>query len=85
MVRGFRLLRVFCCEAIAERNRPPWHLHADETTWWVFTPHDGMARRNDGLWVFLGPDTVWAGDTNPGQLKYWTRKWLDGITARIDM
>jgi hypothetical protein len=28
-----------------------------------------MARRSGGLWVFLGPYTVWAGDTSPGQLE----------------
>ena len=45
-------------EAIAERNRESWHLHADETTWRVFAPHDGDGPAKWWLWVFLGPDTV---------------------------
>ena len=34
-------------EAIAERSRDSWHLHADETTWRVFAPRgtaDGPAK-----------------------------------------
>ena len=34
--------------AIAERNRDSWHLHADETTWRVFAPGTGTARRSGG-------------------------------------
>jgi transposase len=45
-------------EAITARSRDSWHLHADETSWHVFTPReqDGPARW--WLWVFLGPDTT---------------------------
>ena len=45
-------------EAIAERNRDSWHLHADETTWRVFAPGDGDGPARWWLWVFIGPDTV---------------------------
>ena len=45
-------------EAIAERSRGSWHLHADETTWRVFAPGDGDGPAKWWLWVFLGPDTV---------------------------
>jgi hypothetical protein len=45
-------------EAIAARSRGSWHLHADETTWRVFTPREGDGPAKWWLWVFLGPDTV---------------------------
>ena len=45
-------------EAIAARSRGSWHLHADETTWRVFAPHEGDGPAKWWLWVFLGPDTV---------------------------
>ena len=45
-------------DAIAERNRDSWHLHADETTWRVFAPGDGDGPAKWWLWVFIGPDTV---------------------------
>ena len=45
-------------EAITERSRGSWHLHADETTWRVFAPRDGDGPAKWWLWVFLGPDTV---------------------------
>jgi transposase len=45
-------------EAITERSRSSWHLHADETTWRVFAPHEGDGPAKWWLWVFLGPDTV---------------------------
>ena len=45
-------------DAIAERNRESWHLHADETTWRVFAPGDGDGPAKWWLWVFIGPDTV---------------------------
>jgi transposase len=46
-------------DAIAERNRDSWHLHADETTWRVFCPgEDGGGPAKYWLWVFIGPDTV---------------------------
>jgi transposase len=45
-------------DAIAERNRDSWHLHADETTWRVFAPDDGDGPVKWWLWVFTGPDTV---------------------------
>jgi len=45
-------------DAIAERNRDSWHLHADETTWRVFSPPGGDGPAKWWLWVFLGPDTV---------------------------
>src|SRR5439155_584908 len=45
-------------DAIAERNRDSWHLHADETTWRVFCPGDGDGPARWWLWVFIGPDTV---------------------------
>ena len=44
--------------AIAVRNRESWHLHADETTWRVFSPRDGSGPAKWWLWVFIGPDTV---------------------------
>jgi transposase len=45
-------------DAIAERNRDSWLLHADETTWRVFAPGDGEGPAKFWLWVFIGPDTV---------------------------
>ena len=45
-------------EAITERSRGSWHLHADETTWRVFAPPEGAGPAKWWLWVFLGPDTV---------------------------
>ena len=44
-------------EAITQRSRSSWHLHADETTWRVFAPRDGDGPAKWWLWV-LGPDTV---------------------------
>ena len=51
-------LLVPLADAIAERNRDSWHLHADETTWRVFCPGDGDGPARWWLWVFIGPDTV---------------------------
>ena len=51
-------LLVPLADAIAERNRDSWHLHADETTWRVFAPGDGDGPARWWLWVFIGPDTV---------------------------
>src|SRR6266699_4251080 len=45
-------------EAVTERSRGSWHLHADETTWRVFAPREGDGPAKWWLWVFLGPDTV---------------------------
>jgi transposase len=45
-------------EAITERSRGSWHLHADETTWRVFAPRDGDGPAKWWLWVFIGPGTV---------------------------
>jgi transposase len=45
-------------EAITARSRESWHLHADETSWHVFTPEDGDGPARWWLWVFLGPDTT---------------------------
>ena len=45
-------------EAVTERSRGSWHLHADETTWRVFAPRDGTGPAKWWLWVFIGPDTV---------------------------
>jgi len=45
-------------EAVTERSRGSWHLHADETTWRVFAPRDGSGPAKWWLWVFLGADTV---------------------------
>jgi transposase len=45
-------------DAIAERSRGSWHLHADETTWRVFAPREGDGPAKWWLWVFIGPDTV---------------------------
>ena len=41
-------LLVPLADAITARSRGSWHLHADETTWRVFAPRDGTARRNGG-------------------------------------
>ena len=51
-------LLVPLADAIAERNRDSWHLHADETTWRVFAPGGGDGPARWWLWVFIGPDTV---------------------------
>jgi transposase len=45
-------------DAITERSRGSWHLHADETTWRVFAPRDGDGPAKWWLRVFIGPDTV---------------------------
>jgi hypothetical protein len=45
-------------DAITQRSRGSWHLHADETTWRVFAPRDGGGPAKWWLWVFIGPDTV---------------------------
>jgi transposase len=56
-------------DAVAERNRESWHLHADETTWRVFAPGDGDGPAKWWLWVFIGPDTVAPdGDGGPRRL-----------------
>jgi transposase len=44
--------------AICARSRDSWHLHADETTWHVFAPHDRDGPARWWLWVFIGPDTT---------------------------
>jgi transposase len=51
-------LLVPLAEAITERSRGSWHLHADETTWRVFAPREGDGPAKWWLWVFIGPDTV---------------------------
>src|ERR1035437_3404249 len=51
-------LLVPLADAITERSRGSWHLHADETTWRVFAPRDGSGPAKWWLWVFIGPDTV---------------------------
>ena len=51
-------LLVPLAEAITERSRGSWHLHADETTWRVFAPREGDGPARWWLWVFIGPDTV---------------------------
>jgi transposase len=45
-------------EAITARSRDSWHLHADETSWHVFTPDGGDGPARWWLWVFLGPDST---------------------------
>ncbi len=45
-------------EAIAARNRDSWHLHADETSWRVFSPATADGPAKFWLWVFIGADTV---------------------------
>jgi transposase len=52
------LLLAPVADAITQRSRGSWHLHADETTWRVFAPRDGDGPAKWWLWVFLGPDTV---------------------------
>ncbi len=37
-------------EAITARSRDSWHLHADETSWRVFAPHDGDGPARWWLW-----------------------------------
>ena len=51
-------LLVPLADAITERSRGSWHLHADETTWRVFAPREGDGPAKWWLWVFIGPDTV---------------------------
>src|SRR6266700_3271578 len=51
-------LLVPAAEAVTERSRDSWHLHADETTWRVFAPRDGDGPAKWWLRVFIGPDTV---------------------------
>ncbi|KEZ34393.1 transposase, partial [Frankia sp. CeD] len=45
-------------EAIRQRSQASWHLHADETSWKVFTPNGGGKPQRWWLWVSLGEDTV---------------------------
>jgi transposase len=45
-------------DAITERSRDSWHLHADETSWRVLAPRDGSGPAKWWLWVFLGADTA---------------------------
>jgi transposase len=45
-------------EAITARSRDSWHLHADETSWQVFSPGEGDGPAKWWLWVFIGPDTT---------------------------
>jgi len=45
-------LLVPLADAITERSRGSWHLHADETTWRVFAPRDGDGPAKWWLWVF---------------------------------
>jgi transposase len=45
-------------DAVTQRSRGSWHLHADETTWRVFAPREGNGPAKWWLWVFIGPDTV---------------------------
>lgn len=53
-------------DAIVARSRGSWHLHADETSWRVFTPREDTPEGKGAvagrvkwwLWVFLGPDTA---------------------------
>jgi len=45
-------------EQIVARSRDSWHLHADETSWHVFTPDDGDGPARWWLWVFIGADTT---------------------------
>ena len=51
-------LLVPLADAVTERSRGSWHLHADETTWRVFAPREGGGPAKWWLWVFIGPDTV---------------------------
>lgn len=45
-------------EHIVARSRDSWHLHADETSWHVFTPKDGDGPARWWLWTFIGADTT---------------------------
>lgn len=45
-------------DAIGARSRASWHLHADETSWHVFTPDEGTGPARWWLWVFIGGDTT---------------------------
>src|SRR5258705_1189001 len=45
-------------DAITERSRGSWHLHADETTWRGVAPRDGSGPAKGWLWGFIGPDTA---------------------------
>jgi transposase len=45
-------------DAVTDRSRGSWHLHADETTWRVLAPREGNGPAKWWLWVFIGPDTV---------------------------
>ena len=45
-------------EQIVARSRDSWHLHADETSWHVFTPDTGEGPARWWLWVFIGADTT---------------------------
>ena len=45
-------------EQIVARSRDSWHLHADETSWHVFTSDDGDGPARWWLWVFIGADTT---------------------------
>ena len=45
-------------EAITAKSRDSWHLHADETSWHVFSPDEGDGPAKWWLWVFIGPDTT---------------------------
>jgi transposase len=45
-------------EAICARSQDSWHLHADETSWHVFTPDGGDGPARWWLWVFIGADTT---------------------------
>jgi len=45
-------------EQIVARSRDSWHLHADETSWHVFTPDTGDGPARWWLWVFIGADTT---------------------------
>jgi transposase len=45
-------------EAICARSQDSWHLHADETSWHVFTPEADAGPARWWLWVFIGADTT---------------------------
>ena len=45
-------------EAIAEHNKAAGHLHADETSWRVFTEQPGKDGHKWWLWVFAAADSV---------------------------
>jgi hypothetical protein len=45
-------------EAVREHNRASAYLHADETSWPVFTLLEGKDGHYWWLWVFVGPDSV---------------------------